>query len=150
MATMDRTTTYYNTVPRTTTNSASRFLVGALLFIGGFLLGMLFAEPAREAIQGTQAVVSDEINDLQRSLPTDAYTGSDPDGVAFTINLENVPEAQRAFLRTFGINGNTLTVSNAMFACAEASLGAARIAEIRNGAVPSAVEGAQLMACYNV
>ncbi len=145
---MDRTSTYYTTGART--NGAARFLVGAILFIAGFLLGMLFAEPAREVVSGTRAVVTEQVQSVENALPNDAYTGSDPDGVAFTINLESVPEAQRAFLRAAGIEGNTLNVTNSMYACAESSLGSARIGEIRNGAVPTTLEGAQLMACYNV
>jgi hypothetical protein len=48
----------------------------------------------------------------------------------------------------FGIDPNTVNITPAMIACAEAKLGATRIEELKGGATPSMSEGISLMACY--
>lgn len=64
------------------------------------------------------------------------------------INTANLSDGQRTMLKALGINTDTLVVTPQMVACAEASLGAGRANEIKNGATPSFTEGAKLVACY--
>ncbi len=65
-----------------------------------------------------------------------------------TVSAAQLSEGQRALLTKLGIDANAITITPAMIACAEAKLGAERLAEITGGATPSFTEGATLLACY--
>lgn len=69
-------------------------------------------------------------------------------GDAATVDTANLTEGQRSMLGALGIDADTVTITPEMVACAEASLGTARIEEIKNGATPNVIEGGKLMACY--
>lgn len=64
------------------------------------------------------------------------------------IPTTQLSAGQRALLEKLGIDANAITITPAMIACAEAKLGAARLAEIQGGATPTFAEGASLLACY--
>ena len=65
-----------------------------------------------------------------------------------SIQASNLTEGQIKLLSVLGIDPNSITVTPAMMACAETSLGASRVEEITNGATPSFSEGLKLVACY--
>jgi len=68
---------------------------------------------------------------------------------ATTVNTSQLTPGQRQLLETLGVDTENLTITPEMVACAEAKVGAARVAEIQNGATPTFMEGASLMACYS-
>ncbi len=130
-------------------NTFGTIAIGFLIFIGGVITGNLTAPAAEGIATKTAAAVGGKIADVasQSSGNTPANVPNG-DAVAFTVNIENIPEAQRAFLRTMGITGNEISVTNTMLACAEASIGTGRMTEIQNGATPSTSEGLKLVGCY--
>lgn len=65
-----------------------------------------------------------------------------------SIDSSNMTEGQRKFISAMGLNPDNITITAQMVACAEAKLGVARMEEIKNGATPSIMEGASLVACY--
>jgi len=67
---------------------------------------------------------------------------------AFRFSVANLPPAQQTVLRTLGVDGTEIIISQAMFACMQTSLSAARLEEIRTGATPSFTEAAVLVRCY--
>ena len=75
-------------------------------------------------------------------------SGTDPEGVAFTITVATLPPLQQQALRLFGGTGEELVVSQAVVACIETELGFERLLLIRDGAVPSFREGVVIVDCY--
>ncbi len=65
-----------------------------------------------------------------------------------TIEVDKLSDTQQEILKTFGVKSNTLTITPAMIQCAEAKLGAPRVAEITNGAAPSPLEAFSLAGCF--
>lgn len=65
-----------------------------------------------------------------------------------TIQASSLSDGQKKLLSALGIDADSITVTQEMVACAEASLGPARIAEITDGATPSFTEGLKLASCY--
>ncbi|MES2966395.1 MAG: hypothetical protein V4668_01250, partial [Patescibacteria group bacterium] len=80
---------------------------------------------------------------------TSTATSTNPNEVAFRIKMSALPQEQQTMLRTAGITGDEIEITNAMRACAERSIGVNRTREISTGSNPSIVEGAKLVACYN-
>ncbi len=68
---------------------------------------------------------------------------------ATTVNASQLTPGQRKLLETLGVDTDSITITPEMIACAEAKVGASRVAEIQNGATPTFMEGASLMACYS-
>ncbi len=60
--------------------------------------------------------------------------------------ISNMTDDQKKFLGALGIDTDKITPT--MIACAEASLGASRVEEIKKGASLSFTEKAKLLACY--
>ncbi len=65
------------------------------------------------------------------------------------VDTSQLTPGQKQLLETLGVDTENLVITPAMIACAEAKVGAARVAEIQNGATPTFMEGASLMACYS-
>lgn len=61
--------------------------------------------------------------------------------------ITNMSDAQKEMLSKLGIDASSITPE--MIACAETSLGASRIEEIKNGSPISFAEKVKLLACYN-
>lgn len=111
-------------------------VVGIIASFGaGFFTGRGTADIPLEAAS-IQARVNSETSDTSE---TSASAGTE---VQLTAD-------QRKLLESFGIDSNNVTVTAEMIACAEAKLGASRVAEIKGGATPSFMEGTKLLACYN-
>lgn len=127
--------------------------VALLIFVGGYVLGYLSADTADEVME----VASEQVSDngtlsgavvADDAAPAQATVVDNGDEVAFVIDVSQIPDSQRAFLRTMGIEGNEISVTNTMLACAEAEIGVERMGEIRYGATPSMSEGLKLAGCY--
>lgn len=127
-------------------NSFSSVALAILIFFCGVIIGYLFA-PGSDDVRSS---VADTASNVANVGGDDSNSGgaSDGSGVAFTINIEGLSESQKALVRSMGIDGNEIVVTNDMYNCAVAKVGEGRLIEIKNGATPSFSEGASLMACY--
>ena len=130
------------------------FVVALLIFAGGVVVGAMNAGSANSLItnvmRATKPVVKENIdtdNPVQTKAAQAAASGNGS-AVAFTLNLANLPDTQKAFLRTMGIAGDALPVTNNMLVCAEAAVGSDRMLAIKNGATPTMGEGLKLAGCY--
>ncbi len=90
------------------------------------------AKPA--ASSETTSVVSNETSTTSKS-----------EDKAAEVTAGMTPE-QKSMLQGLGIDISKITPT--MIACAETSLGAARVAEVKNGASLSLTEKVKLVACY--
>ena len=123
---------------------------GLVIFVSGYVLGYLISDTADTAMTSSGNQIKEtavEVSDMATSSVT-TPAAQNGDAVAFTINVENIPETQRAFLKTMGITGNEIVVTNTILACAQAEIGIVRMVEIQNGATPSVSEGLALAGCY--
>lgn len=122
-------------------------LLGILIvavFVAGFLIGR-FSNVGSTYIGSNQSASQGK----QATSETDTKVGdtaSTPSGT--TINASSLTEGQKKLLGALGIDANAITVTQAMIVCAETSLGATRVEEIKGGATPSFSEGLKLAACY--
>ena len=80
---------------------------------------------------------------------TTVNTAMNPTDVAFRVQMSSLSPEQQAMLRTAGISGSEIAITNEMKTCAEQSIGAGRTAEIAGGAKPSIIESGKLIVCYN-
>lgn len=119
-----------------------QILVLVIVFALGFVLGkMNVATPADSMIESAKETYIDtttkspEANGSTQAAPT-------------PVSTDSLTDAQKKMLESFGVDTNAITVTATMVACAEAKLGKERIEQIKNGATPSMLEGASLMACY--
>jgi hypothetical protein len=133
--------------------TSSAFGLAVVALVLGYALGYFTADEAEVVVEEVRQEAASATADL--SFPTNdnareeaAQNTPNPNGTAFVIPMSRLSESQRAFVRTAGVEGEEIVVTNAMVACAEASIGATRVAEIKNGASPSMSEGIKLMACY--
>ncbi|MCA9366495.1 hypothetical protein KC722_02855 [Candidatus Kaiserbacteria bacterium] len=120
-----------------------RGLLGAgvilLVFTAGYLLGVSSGH--------------NSLTDMVVDREGDAETHSDSPSTTSsfgttTLNTTTLTDGQRALLKTVGVDADSVTITPAMFACAEAAVGANRLAEIQNGDTPSISEGFKLYGCY--
>lgn len=109
-----------------------------VVFVFGFALGNMTAGTPADFVESSQ---------VGNILDGTSDTGANTQG-GTTIDESNLTQEQRNMLESFGIDPSSITITPEMIACAEAELGAARLEEIRNGAMPSVTEGAALLACY--
>jgi hypothetical protein len=135
--------------------NTKKILQGVLvlaLVVGAFILGRSgtntpfnsVADSVAEQIPGTVANEAETTGTEDTPSGMAPYTG-DTSGIPTPPPL---PRGQLEMLRSFGIDPATVSVTPAMMACAEAKVGAARLAEIKNGVTPTMVEGAKLVTCY--
>ncbi len=80
---------------------------------------------------------------------TTVNSTTNADDVAFTVPVGSLSSEQQAMLKTAGVTGTEIEITNGMKTCAEQSIGAGRTAEIAGGAKPSLVESGKLIVCYN-
>lgn len=64
------------------------------------------------------------------------------------VSPSRLTDGQKKMLSVMGIDPNHIVLTPTMIACADASLGSARIKELEGGATPSFTEGLKLAACY--
>jgi hypothetical protein len=65
-----------------------------------------------------------------------------------TIQTDALPPSQQKILDGFGYEGETITITPAMFACAEKSLTKERINEILGGSAHTPFESISLLPCF--
>lgn len=119
-------------------------LLGILIvavFATGFMIGR-FSSVGNTVISGGQnnepgVTATNDVSD--ETVATESDT---------TISTSNLTDGQKKMLSALGIDAESIVVTPEMAACADASLGAARMNEIINGATPSLTEGVKLVACY--
>ena len=64
------------------------------------------------------------------------------------VSPSKLTDGQKKMLSVMGIDPNHIVLTPTMIACANASLGTARIQALEGGATPSFTEGMKLAACY--
>lgn len=103
-------------------------------------------------MMGRFSSVGDTYMSGPTAAPATTNVGKSADEVTASegtqIQAASLSEGQKKLLNALGIDADSVTVTPEMVACAEASLGSARIDEIINGATPSFAEGLKLAACY--
>lgn len=119
------------------TNSILIGILIVVVFGVGFVVGR-FSGVGSTFVAGT--------SDTGGSQETSANTNAAQGGTA--IDASQLTDGQKKMLAAMGIDPNTIVITQEMIACAEASLGPARVEEIKNGASPSFSEGVKLAACY--
>lgn len=119
-------------------NAAVTVITCLVVFVVGFGLGRVTSG------------VSPDISSVQSGANVlQPQDGSQPETEGgTTVDASSLTPGQRSMIESMGIDPDSITITPAMIACAEAKLGAARIEEIKNGATPSFTEGATLIACY--
>ncbi len=65
-----------------------------------------------------------------------------------TIQTSELPPTQQKILEGFGYEGDTVTITPVMYACAEKSLTKERINEILEGSAPTPFESVSLLPCF--
>ena len=105
-----------------------------LVFVVGFIAGRF-------------SVGFSDTGTFSTSFPAGDVSQEETAGGA-TVSTSNLSDSQRQMLAAFGIDADSVVITPAMMACAEAKIGAARVEEIKGGATPSMGEGAMLFACY--
>lgn len=128
------------------------FLFGALVATG-LVWYHLVVKPLREAAVSLPSREQGEevIQNLTESA-ADAIAETTSDVVSTVeesvyISIEQLPDAQRQMLSTFGIEGTQFEITPSMQTCAETKLGATRLAEIVAGDTPGVLESTLLLGC---
>ena len=134
--------------------TSKHVLLGLLIvavFATGFMMGR-FSVGGVTAVMSTPTDISKNLaspNGTTEGTITTAASGTQTTTEGSTkVNTSSLSEGQKTMLRALGVDVDTLVVTPAMIACAETSVGTARALEIKNGATPSMIEGAKLVACY--
>lgn len=118
-------------------------------FFIGFTLGRSGIEtPLNTTIDTIRDVASESVTAIQTEVVSSSTPSSTDAPKPATSVGASMTASQRKMLESFGLDPDKITITQATITCAEGKLGAARIAEITNGATPSLMEGASLVACY--
>lgn len=115
-----------------------------LIFLSGYWFGLKASLPIYNTNEQTSAANGGSV-DTGEGGESDA-TLVPEDSV--TIDTSSLSDSQRQMLATMGVNSETITLTPAMVACAEAEVGVGRLEEIKDGATPSFSEGFKLFSCY--
>ena len=124
------------------------FIFAAGVFVGNMTAG---SNNLNDAMSDSVGAVSDSVGAVSDTVgggDNEAAGSAAGSEVIFTIDVSSLGATEKAFLASAGISGDSIDVTAAMYACAEAKLGMERITEIQNGATPSAIEGVSLVGCY--
>jgi hypothetical protein len=91
------------------------------------------------------------VADTQPTEGTPTAADAEATGSQSSVNSPSLTltEDQRKLLAAFGVEPETLVITEAMVACAQTELGEARISDIAKGDTPSIAEGFALFACFN-
>lgn len=65
-----------------------------------------------------------------------------------TIHTTTLTPAQQTILKSFGVNGEYVTVTQDMVTCAENAVSPKRFNEIINGSAPNPMEAIKLVPCF--
>lgn len=64
------------------------------------------------------------------------------------IKTNSLTPTQQKMIETLGFEGDTITITPTMVACAEDAVGKERLGEITNGAAPSPLESMKMLPCF--
>lgn len=94
--------------------------------------------------------VSTEIKQVDENTSAQAGTVTPQEESAEPIILKTstLSETQQKMLTTLGYTQDNITITPAMIACAEDSVGKERLNEIIQGSAPSPLESVQLLPCF--
>lgn len=127
-----------------------------VMFAAGFLLGSTVNQSGNDEFETTEDSVVETLGDIpggnEKEIRIEENISEEAEGEEETegteVDIGALPEGQRTLLRALGIEGDTVTLTPQMIACAEAKVGTERLEEIQNGATPSFSEGLSLFGCY--
>jgi len=116
-----------------------------LLFIAAAAVGYVWFKvqhtlqeaSVEESVQVTPPFVESEETPVANTVPDEGIK----------IDTSAVSAEQKAVAEKVGIDLDTVVITPEMVSCAELKLGSARIAEIINGASPTALESISLLGC---
>jgi len=141
-----------------TSNNTTIIIVVALAaLLIGFMVGRATAVDDKDKVlvntpnssKEDNLDVASEENNTEGTGEVETSLGNDANETAFTISMDSLPTAQQLLLKGMGISGDTLVITKGTVACAEAKMGEARVAEIKNGSSVTVGEGSTLVGCYN-
>jgi len=129
-----------------------RALFTVALIVSAFVLGAqaermfgitVFWSPE---VERTEAVRSADGSAMDTSEASGESVA--PPETRVVIPPERLTDSQKAMLRSLGVDPESITITQETVACAEGSVGTARMVEIQGGATPTFSEGLKLLACY--
>ncbi len=123
------------------TNNLLFGLFCAIIFLGGIVIGNFF--PYNSPTAPDPAVIPVVQNTQSNTLVSSSTTVSKNSTTSITSNLS---ADQKRMLDMLGIDVQDITPE--MITCAETSIGANRVTEIKNGAEISTSEKFKLINCY--
>jgi len=130
------------------------------LFVNQLLVQEGYATTLEIKPNTDQAPVLERAEDVAReqnlglwSVCKESSLGNTSDNIpgeteAVTIDTNSLPPGQQKVLDTFGMNGSSVTIAPEVIVCAEAAIGAERVAAIVAGDTPGVLEGLKLANCY--
>lgn len=125
-----------------------KFLL-AMLVLGAFAVGVYVGHlPITDVLLGAQAPAPTQTSGSDVPRGEESVSRVADGESSYQVSSNQLTSEQRDLLSKFGIDTNAITITPTMIACAEAKVGAARLAEIQAGATPTFSEGASLLACY--
>jgi hypothetical protein len=139
-----------------------RLFIGLVVLIFVFALGFLVGRlsvfmvfwPAEEALSVERPEI--EMEDVTPAPESDKGQAnaaaervlSPSTEEAFRFSVSNLPPAQQSILRTFGVSGEEIIVTKAMYECMTTKLSIERLDSIKSGVAPSITEAVTLVSCY--
>jgi len=127
-----------------------RLIILIAVFAAGYFVGV-YAERGFGAVPETETLQVQRAEAPASEPPVKAaradVSGADPVKAA-TPSRGGLSETQRSLIRSFGLDPDTITVTQEMLSCAREKLGSARYDELLGGSLPSLTESASLLSCY--
>ncbi len=118
-------------------------LVIVISFVLGFAVGRVSAPtvtpPEKNQTTEESEIVTDD---------TSSSTATTNNSETTNIETDTLSPDQKKLLESFGIEAESVVVTQAMINCARTKLGEARLEEIINGSAPTFFEGLDLVSCY--
>lgn len=120
-----------------------------VLIVGAFASGIYVGRlPLADLLLGSHSTPPAQKEITQQAGEEKVVSPVETQENAYEVSASQLSAGQRNLLSKLGVNADAITITGAMIACAEAKVGAARLAEIQAGATPTFTEGASLLACY--
>lgn len=82
------------------------------------------------------------------SVQTESTTPQEKSAEPIILQTSTLSETQQKMLTTLGYTQDNVTITPAMIACAEDSVGKERLNEIIKGSAPSPLESVKLLPCF--
>ncbi len=127
--------------------NSTKLVVGFLLvvvFVGGYMVG----DSAQGIKDRVRAFMQDPVPEVTEVPVGDTASAASGTALGVAVESGSLTDDQKKLIRALGIDPDSITITPQMVVCAESSLGAERIRQIRDGATPSFTEGVKLSACY--